>query len=697
MEHVCNEFLSFNLGSVVPPTLLSPSANLNASANFIVRIINKTLEKNGNLISSDVYKSILKSKEVISTTDSILWQHLQDAVTSAATGNYSLLYGFIFSMINRVRDLHDDEWILIPGGVLLSENSPVEQLCYSIYKCRGASTYIFCVINNGGHGLKYHSCRVNKGIKLGTIQRDSTVVLKDVKSDSLLHSSFWFMLYRLLYVPSSHNYEILYTVLLPFLNNKSLLLNWKLETNATSGGSKFGTTSNSNTINNSKVSSDDAGNKKLLIEAFTQLHETHESKQVKTESARSLSLELNSNLGGVWFDVPVNKYKPSTVFDSLMSLVEIILRHNGANQTDIDLVFIMLQLSTCLIIHEDIAKLTPSEAQVHLGHRSTLLFIQLSCKKLAMMVAELLLQECGKSKLIDIDEDALTIEQASDLSNAINSLQTTGTNAVNSVGSINTKKELYTLISHLVNSIDKKMCEVVPGKLIGMGNGSCTMDRKMCSIANNFGLNLEFDNFGKFRLDGANVNELAKGTLKSLILLPVELTSVDYPVKDYTDVCKVLRKCVQTCTILSNQRDAMPYTYAWRYQLIKHVILNLLPIPLPVTHMDDYSEGKTDFWSSMDMLRETQLDLLRLLQLLARHLCCVFCSLVKTRQIEGEKTVLFAAICAVTDVIVRKVAVDTPSYLSLFYSGIFQTITIFNCIFDIFSCTVITRIHTITC
>ncbi|UKK01646.2 hypothetical protein MACK_002464 [Theileria orientalis] len=682
MEQVCNEFLSFNLGTVVPAPLLSTSASLNAAVNYMVRIINKTLEKNGNLINAEVYKSILKSKEVISTTDSILWQHLQDAVTSAASGNYSLLYGFIFSMINRVRDLQEDEWILVPGGVLLSETTPAEQLSYAVHKVRGTGSYMFCVINTGGLGLKYHSYRVNKGIKLGTLQRDATLVLKDVKPESLLHSSFWFMLYRLLYVPSTHNYEILYTVLLPFLNNKSLPLNWRVDN-----------LKNVKPALPTAQAVQDDGNKKLLIEAFTQLHESHESKQKKTESAHSLSMEINKNLGGVWFDVPVNTYKPAMMIDALSALVEIILLQNGVEAPEVDLVFIMLQLSTCLLIYEEMEKLTIKDAPASLGHRSTVMFIQLSCKKLSMMAAESLLSESSKKKLIDIEEDALTIELASHLSNSI--YQTAGeeevsTKMVTTSGGINTRKELYSLICYLVNSINKKLHELIPNQLLGMGKGSCTMDRKMCSMANNFGLNFEFENFGKFRLDGANVNELAKGTVKSLLLLPVELTSVDYPVKDYTDVCKVLRECVQTCTILSNQRDAMPYTYAWRYQLIKHVILNLLPIPLPrkqpldasavqtpvpmangsdAGSVDQYPDVRVDFWNSMEILRETQLDLLRLLQLLARHLCSVFCSLVKTRPIEGEKAILLAAICSITDAVVRKIAIDTPSYLSLFYSG----------------------------
>ncbi|BAM40713.1 uncharacterized protein TOT_020000967 [Theileria orientalis strain Shintoku] len=682
MEQVCNEFLSFNLGTVVPAQLLSTSASLNAAVNYMVRIINKTLEKNGTLINAQVYKSILKSKEVISTTDSILWQHLQDAVTSAASGNYSLLYGFIFSMINRVRDLQEDEWILVPGGVLLSENTPAEQLSYAVHKLRGTGSYMFVVINTGGLGLKYHSYRVNKGTKLGTLQRDATLVLKDVKPEALLHSAFWFMLYRLLYVPSTHNYEILYTVLLPFLNNKSLPLNWRVDN-----------LKNVKPTQQTAQTTQDDGNKKLLIEAFTQLHESHESKQTKTESARSLSMEINKNLGGVWFDVPVNTYKPAMMIDALSALVEIILLQNGVEAPEVDLVFIMLQLSTCLLIYEEMEKLTAKEALASLGHRSTVLFIQLSCKKLTMMAAESLLSESSKKKLIDIDEDALTIELAAHLSNSI--YQTSGdeevsTKMVSMSGGVNTRKELYSLICYLVNSINKKLHELIPNQLLGMGKGSCTMDRKMCAIGSNFGLNFEFENFGKFRLDGANVNELAKGTVKSLLLLPVELTSVDYPVKDYTDVCKVLRECVQTCTILSNQRDAMPYTYAWRYQLIKHVVLDLLPIPLPRRQPAEARSGQTsgpatngsdagsvdqapdvrvDFWNSMEILRETQLDLLRLLQLLARHLCAVFCSLVKTRPIEGEKAILLAAICSITDAVVRKIAIDTPSYLSLFYSG----------------------------
>ncbi|EKX73094.1 conserved hypothetical protein [Theileria equi strain WA] len=700
MEQCCNDFFSFNLGSIIPVSLLSPSSNLNNAANFIIRILNKTLEKSGSLISPDAYKSLLKAKEVISTTDSILWQHLQDALSSAASGNYSLIYGFIFSMINRIRDLQDDEWIFIPGGVILSEDTPIEWLSYAIYKSPASSNYSFAVINTGGLGLKYHSFRMDKYVKLGTLQRDATLVLKGVKSERLLHSSFWFILYRLMYAPSIHNYEILYSVLLPFLNSKSVLLNWHIDVEQP-------------TKSTQPIMETDDSTKKLLIEAFTQLHETHESKQVRPDSTRTLAIELSNNLGGIWMDSPLNVYKPGTILQALLVFIELIMRQDGNSESDVRTVSIIFQLSLCLLIGQQLDGLSPKDGMVHINHRSASLFIELACKRLSIMAAEELLQETQKETLIDFDtEDSLSITAASEMSQIVGSINSAFPSVAKVAGSLGQERDrltydpsaplqrradLYNLVSLVVGKIYCKLQGVMPPHSLGMGKGSCTMDKRLCSPDVPYKLNLEFDNFGKFRLDGPNVNELAKGSVKSQLLLPVELTSIDIPITSFSDVCKVLRKCVEVCAVLSNQRDAMLYTYAWRFQLIKHVLLELIPLPLPIPKeivpdetvmpVDSVDDGAQEpaqdaseipcthpepmvcFWANGEIERETQIDLLRLLQMLAKNVAAISCSLLRTRGLEGEKAVMLAVIAAITDAVLRKIAVDTPSPVSMLYSG----------------------------
>ena len=69
------------------------------------------------------------------------------------------------------------------------------------------------------------------------------------------------------------------------------------------------------------------------------------------------------------------------------------------------------------------------------------------------------------------------------------------------------------------------------------------------------------------------------------------------------------------------------------------------------------------------MRRETQLDLLFNLRRLALHVASAAASLEPTRALDGEKVLCLAAIAAVADAVVRALACDNPSALSVFYAG----------------------------
>ncbi|KAK2197865.1 bifunctional EF-Hand 1 [Babesia duncani] len=672
IELCCNDFFSFNAGSVIPVSNLSCTSSLNSAVKLMLRILNKSLEKCGSIITPPMHRSLLKAKEVMSTTDSALWQHLQDAITAAAGGNFDMLYRFIFGLLTRIRDLPSDSWLILPGGVLLSDETPLEWLCFAIYKPEQSPNYVFALINTGGLGVKYHSFRLDKESNIGLLQRDATIVLKDVMPDRLIHSAFWFLLYRLMYVPSIHNYETLYTVLLPFLNCKPILLNWRIE-NDLKG------------LNASKPACNSAvgSAKKLLVETFTKLKESHESKTQKVESTRDLIIELSQNVGGVWADVSRNEYKPNSMIQSIFAVTHLLLRQDEHSDKDIKLVQVIFQLSLCLLIDKELDALGLKEAAMQLSRRSVSLLVEITCKRLCVLVAEESLHGALKDDLVDLgvdDDNELSIETASQLSQLVGSMNSAFPSVVKIAGSLgqereklvyddslalNTVGDLYKLIATLVGKLYVSLQERLPSYALGMGQGSCTMDKQLCNASQKFDINFEFDHFGKFRLDGPNVNELARGSVVAQLVLPVDFTTVDVPIQTYTDVCRVLRHCIETCTLLSNQRDAIPYTYAWRFQLIKHVLFDLLPIPLPILPENEHR----CFWQSMEIDRETQIDLCRLLQMLARHLALTCLSLVRTRVIEGEKGIMMATICAITDVVVRKIARGTPSKLSLLYSG----------------------------
>ena len=69
------------------------------------------------------------------------------------------------------------------------------------------------------------------------------------------------------------------------------------------------------------------------------------------------------------------------------------------------------------------------------------------------------------------------------------------------------------------------------------------------------------------------------------------------------------------------------------------------------------------------MRYETQADLLRLLELLARHFTSSVFSLRVTRSFDAARIVTMACIATLSDCILRKVASDVPSQFSLHFSG----------------------------
>ncbi|EDO05622.1 uncharacterized protein BBOV_IV000220 [Babesia bovis T2Bo] len=676
IELCCDHYFAFNAGSVIPTPSISAASALNSSSKLYQRIINKTLEKGGALVSPDMCNGLLKAKEAISMIDSALWQHLYDATVHAGNGDFAMLHRFIFGLLTRLKDLPNDSWFLIPGGVKLSDQTPLEWLGYAIYKPADSSSYVFGVVNTGGPGLKYHSFKLNRYTKIGQLERDASVMLKDVSADRLLHSAFWFAIFRLMYAPSTQNYAYLYEVLLPYLNSKPLMLNWKLES-----------LSNVRLDETEEVKEQSSGKsaKKVLIEAFTRM-----SKDQKTESTKEMQFELENNYGGVWMDAPTNEYKPGSMTSIIATFVELVLRRDEHNDLEVRMVHIMFQLSICLLIDHDLDSLTgDDQSNGQLNIRSSSLFIEIACKQLAVMLAEEAVYDSQQETLIDVDGTEFSIESAMTMSSLVGSTNSPFPSVAKAAGSLGLEgnrlhydassplkniPELYNLAACVIGKVYANLQAKMPPRALGMGTGSCTIDRKLCMPDPDTQLNFEFENFGKFRLDGPNVNELAKGSMRSQLLLPVDMTSVEMPINNFSDVCKVLRKCMEVCTLLSNQRDAISYTYAWRFQLIRHVLFEVLPLPLPIPMRNEDGTmpdpGKVlCFWANGDIELETQVDILRLLQMIARHVAIAYCSLIRTRTIEGEKAIMLGVICAIADAVTRKIAVDTPSHVSLIYSG----------------------------
>jgi hypothetical protein len=100
--------------------------------------------------------------------------------------------------------------------------------------------------------------------------------------------------------------------------------------------------------------------------------------------------------------------------------------------------------------------------------------------------------------------------------------------------------------------------------------------------------------FGRFRLDGFDVEKLAGNAARPPILRPIELTRVPEKVETFEEVATALRHIVYACTLLANQQSLVKNTFCLRASLISHFFTRVVPMPLPLGHPD---RKKSCFWA----------------------------------------------------------------------------------------------------
>ena len=136
-------------------------------------------------------------------------------------------------------------------------------------------------------------------------------------------------------------------------------------------------------------------------------------------------------------------------------------------------------------------------------------------------------------------------------------------------------------------------------------------------------------------------------------------------VEDGHDLAVALRHCVNVCTKLANQSHLIKNTFAIRASLIQHLFLEVVPLPMPC----DSQGADSDWWGCQAFRHETQAYLLRLLAAVAQHYAAVSLSLSVTRSFDATRLCTLGAIAAVSDRVLRVIASDVPSELSLHYAG----------------------------
>lgn len=163
----------------------------------------------------------------------------------------------------------------------------------------------------------------------------------------------------------------------------------------------------------------------------------------------------------------------------------------------------------------------------------------------------------------------------------------------------------------------------------------------------------------------ASADDLAGPLRVEPLALPVDLARVRFPLQDQglTDLSaaiNALRRADRACVGLENM--PLRRTAARRFALVSSLFLRQLPCPRPPT---DYNKC---IWRS-DVRRESQREALALLRRLALHLAAAAAQMPSTRELDGERSLVLAAVAVSADAVARAVAVDEVSPLSLFYSG----------------------------
>jgi len=148
------------------------------------------------------------------------------------------------------------------------------------------------------------------------------------------------------------------------------------------------------------------------------------------------------------------------------------------------------------------------------------------------------------------------------------------------------------------------------------------------------------------------------------IFRPVQFTLIPDSVQNLHDVACALRHCDHICTLLEYQDDTIKNTYALRASLIQYLFISVLPVPVPMGHLNE----KKCLWRQ-PMRFETQVDLLRSIWIVSRHFAAVCMSLKVTKSFDASRILTVASMASIVDVIIRQRATDIPSMFSLHLCG----------------------------
>ncbi|KYK65659.1 EF hand domain-containing protein [Toxoplasma gondii TgCatPRC2] len=597
-------------------------------------------------LSPKLAGGLLYVQRTLDTVDDALWTKLQHLLHKP--NDVHAFHGLLLDIISRVKSLAPGATAIFPGGVCLDADSRPTFLLFLVHRLHrstssssfsapygeGASgyasaSYAFAVINASGCGSEFHAYRLEQYPSPGAVQRDLLLVLEDVNADHVVHSSFWFAVYRLLLSPSPTNFHVLYTVLLPHLNGKPLLHNWLVSPSSPSPDSSFVclASSSSSSWGSTVLSSVAAAVGGGARANGTKGEET--SKEGKDVDLSSAALVKPAKLGGCWRPAPQLRTAGSSI-QGAQAVFVFLLRCFGLSEEEATSGEVVLHLAFALLLLEDLSRLPTlvgassspdAELLPALGRwlrtrqgaaqaaaSSSLGF---SFDRSQALLVSFAIQNLGRLASEQAWQRAFFASRASLLAPQF--------------------RCIYTALLRLKGEMNGRLSLAARG----FGAGGCTLQPAACTPEIRFPGAAVFPHFGSFRLDGAATDEEAGQAAALPFPLPVDLSSAAERVETIDGVLRALRKAV---------------------------------VPLPLPHTDPLVSQS--LWHAAALRRDTQIELLRLLHALARHFAATFFSLPNSRSMDAERLTTMAAVCCLADCILRLPACDEPSTVSLFYSGL---------------------------
>ena len=184
---------------------------------FVTNLLNSSLRT-----SAYFYCSLRSSQSLVLETAA---EMIKSIPFSCENSPDTRFVSFLDRFVYLVKSLPNNEMIVAPGGWLRPEST---HLLLYILKRNNDDTFTFTVCNTGDtsehSGLEFHPAQFNPNS--GKMERNMALSIYNIPASRVTDGSFWALLFRMQVYPSTKNGpDVLYTQLLPALNNVPLRAN----------------------------------------------------------------------------------------------------------------------------------------------------------------------------------------------------------------------------------------------------------------------------------------------------------------------------------------------------------------------------------------------------------------------------------------------------------------------------------------